>query len=383
MSNRKLTILAVTAAVMVVLVVLTSHLDNPKPTMSGRNVNLVQGFDTSKIATIILKSKDEETKITQGESGKYVVANKDNYPALINEINGLVAQILDIKTVELITSDAKNHSDLGVAEDNAQYIVKFLDKAGDPIEGFGGIVVSESDPEKQGVYIRLLGKDDVYLVDGSPWPKMGALDYIDKRLTTVDKEKIQNVKVAYADGGYTIKKDDSANVVLENPVPEGKKIKGTEYKNVFNALESLQFTDVMPVSKAGDLDFGITYVCLLEDSTEYTLKIAKKDDKTYVTADADFKGEQSVKVKTDGSESEEELKAKEAKLLAVEATKKFHNAHTGWVYEIASWKAEDLTKKFEDIIEDQEKPKEEAKPAPAAEKADSGKVADPNQVQGG
>ena len=167
MSNKELTILFVVAVVTAVLAIVTLQWKTRKPSVSYKNVNLIQGFDTGRIATVILKSKDEETKITLSD-GRFVVTNKDNYPAMVNEINGLVAEILDIKTVDLITDDPTNHTDLGVSEDNARYIVKFLDKDAKPIEGFGGIIISESDPEKQGIYVRLLAEDKVYLIDGSP-----------------------------------------------------------------------------------------------------------------------------------------------------------------------------------------------------------------------
>ncbi len=352
MNNKNLTILAVVAAIMVVLAVLATQLGKRGPSVSYKNVNLVQGFDTGRIATVILKSKDEETKITLS-GGRFVVTNKDNYPALINEINGLVAEILDIKTVDLVTDNPKNHTDLGVSEDNARYVVKFLDKDAKPIEGFGGIIISESDPEKQGVYVRLVGEEKVYLIDGSPWPRMSGLDYIDKRLTSAEEDQIKGVKVTYQGGGYTLaKKDDSEDILLEGGIPEGKKFKGSDYKQVFRALTSLQFTDVHEASKAEDPNFDSTYTCTLTDSTVYTLQIGAKDNKTFIRADAEFTGDKSVSVKRDGSESDEDLKEKEAKLLAIEAAKKFHDRHTGWVYEISSFKADNLKKKLDDLLED-------------------------------
>ncbi len=382
MSNKKLTILAVVAAVTVVLAAVTSQLSTRKPSVSYKNVNLVQGFDTNKIATVILKSKDEETEITKGAGGRFVVTNKDNYPALVNEINGLVAEILDIKTVDLITDDPKNHTDLGVSEDNARYIVKFLDNEARPIEGFGGIIISEADPEKQGVYVRLLGEDKVYLIDGSPWPRMSGLDYVDKRLTSPEADQIKSVKVTYPDGGYTLtKEDDSEEILLEGGVPEGKKFKGSDYKQVFTALTSLQFTDVQKASKAEDLEFDSTYTCKLADSTVYILQIAAGDDKTFIRVDAQFTGDTNVTVNRDGSESDEELKAKEAKLLAIEAAKKFRNRHTGWVYEIDSFKADNLKKKLDDLLEDipeEEKAAEETtEPTAAVDNAVG--LQDPNQ----
>lgn len=349
MSNRKLTILGVVAAVMAVLAVLTSQMGKRAPSFSGRNVNLVQGLDTSKIATVVLVSKDEETKITRSGSG-FVVTNKENYPALINEINGLVAEILDIRTLELVTSDPQNHADLGVTEEKARYIVKFLDKDAKPIERFGGIVISETDPDNQRVYVRLLASNDVYLIENAPWPRMSSLDYIDKRLTSVEREKIQSVTVTGPTGAYTLQQEaDSEEILLAGGLPDGKKWKGSTYRQVFGALSSLQFTDVQSAAKAGDLNFDTTYVARLKDSTVYTFKIAKKDDKTYLTTDAEFTG---TVTEPGASASDEELKAKEAQILAWEAAKKFRARHTGWVYEIGSWKSGDLTKPLADLIED-------------------------------
>jgi hypothetical protein len=66
-------------------------------------------------------------------------------------------------------------------------------------------------------------------------------------------------------------------------------------------------------------------------------------------------------------ESEEELKKKEAKLLARDNAAEFTAKHNGWLYEIAEWKAKNLTKKLEDLLEDEEKSEEDA-------------AADPNSV---
>ena len=39
-------------------------------------------------------------------------------------------------------------------------------------------------------------------------------------------------------------------------------------------------------------------------------------------------------------------------------TTKQKNSHQGWVYEIADWKAKNLTKKLSDLLEDEQKPQE-------------------------
>jgi len=116
------------------------------------------------------------------------------------------------------------------------------------------------------------------------------------------------------------------------------------------------------------LTFDKQFICRLKDSTVYTLKIAQKDDKTYAVCEAEFTDKTPV-LKGDEVESEEELKKKEAKLLARENTIKFTGKHQGWVYEIAEWKAKNLIKELSDLIEDEEKPKEEVE------------VEDPNSIK--
>jgi hypothetical protein len=67
-------------------------------------------------------------------------------------------------------------------------------------------------------------------------------------------------------------------------------------------------------------------------------------------------GVRPTSIRTD--ESEEELKVKEAKLLADDNAKEFTAKHQGWVYEIAEYKAKNLTKALSDLLEDIEKPQD-------------------------
>ena len=118
----------------------------------------------------------------------------------------------------------------------------------------------------------------------------------------------------------------------------------------------------------GGLAFNEQYACTLNDLTVYTLNIAQKDDKTYAVCKAEFTGQRPKGVEKD--ESPEELKKKEALLLAFDNAAAFTARHKGWIYEIPDWKAKNLTKKLPDLLEDVEKPKdpnaaEAAAPTPA------------------
>ena len=158
-------------------------------------------------------------------------------------------------------------------------------------------------------------------------------------------------------------------------MPAGKKLKTNEAKSVWRALTDLRFDEV--TRNVGGLAFNDHYICRLNDSVVYTLNIAKKDDKTYITCTAEFTGERPKKERK--VESEEELKKKEAKLLAYDRAQAFALKHKGWIYEIPSWKARSLTKKLSDLLEDEKKAEEKSqtKTAPT-EQAKQAEPAEPN-----
>ncbi|HIJ70684.1 MAG TPA: DUF4340 domain-containing protein [Planctomycetes bacterium] len=346
MSNKKLTILGIVAIVMVILAGVQMRLSDthPSATLSGPTY-LIQGLDTNKIASIVLGKGDEQIILTRS-GNRFVVANKDDYPAKTTEINGVIAACLDIKTAEFITDNPANHADLGVTEAEADHIVKLFGSDGNPIIG---LLMSPPDPDKNGSYVRLISSNDVYLTLGRSWPaSFSDIDFIDTLLLNVNRDKIKSVTVTYPDESYNLSKSDTGVIELTN-IPEGKKLREAVSDPVFNAVENLTFDDV--TKDASDLKFESTYISRLDDSTVYTLSVAEKDGKTYVKCQAEFT-DHTIVTKDEEVESEEELKKKEAILLARDSARSFNEKHTGWIYQIPGYKADNITKKSEDLLED-------------------------------
>ena len=134
MSNRKLAILAVVAAVMVVLAVIQARISRAPARVSYAGGYLIQGLDTAKIASIVVGKGENAVRLIR-RGNRFAVGNKDDYPAETSRINKLLTSCLDIRTIELITSAPANHESLAVTEEKAQNIVKFLDKDGQIITG--------------------------------------------------------------------------------------------------------------------------------------------------------------------------------------------------------------------------------------------------------
>ena len=365
MTDRKLTLLGVVAAVMLVWAVVQSSLINrqSRPQFTG-SAYMIQGLDMRKVFGIKLGVGGDAVTLKR-EGTHYVVASKDNYPASTKEINNLIADCLDIKREGLITDSAKNHEDLQVTEGKARNIIQFLDEKSEPIP-HAGIVVGNVSAEGGGTYVRLASSDEVYLSRNVPYLRTTAMDYIDKKLTELEADTIVKVTVTDPNGPYSLTKHEGK--MLLDQVPEGKQAKESDLSLVFEGLSNLEFSDFRKAAEG--LEFDRSYVCRLADSTVYTFKIAQQDGKTYVTCRAQFTGTQQV-VKSKEVESLESLKKKEAILLAQEHAKTFTKKHSGWVYEIPSWRARNLTKKLSDLVEEipQEEKPEEAK-APVGEPID-------------
>lgn len=362
MSNKKLVILGIIAVVAAGLAILQTQIRRGVHTADFSSSPLVEGLNIEAVSGIQMTSENGgKTLRLAKKNEKFVVTDKDNYPANVSKINDLISNCLDIRTTEKITSSHENHEDLKVTESTARYVVAFLDSEEKPIVT---VLLSETDPETRTAHARLLSSDDVYSIHRSPWLNTGPMDYIDAQLPKVTNDEIDSVAVKTPEGSYVLSSPQGSQDIQLKDMAEDKQYKETTYKTVFGVLNDIQFDDVMSVANTPeDLNFDHSYTCKLYDLTVYKLSIAKKDDETYVKISADYLDKTPVEKTVGEVESEEELKKKEAKLLATDAVKEFNTTHKGWAYRIPSHKADDLTKPLSELIEDIPQPEPEEEPA--------------------
>lgn len=348
MSDKKLSVLAVLAVIAAGWAVLQNRISQSANTVDFSSAPLIAGLDIESVSTVeVIANQGTETITLERGNGMFVVADKDDYPADISKVNMLINNCLDIRTNEKITDSAQNHADLKVTRETAQSLIRFVDNDGKEIVG---LAISPT-VEQGAAFARLLSEDEVYSIQSPPWINTRPVGYIDTELLTVDREQIQRVAVTTEEGVYIMALDENGQQVILENMPEGKQFKGTDYKSVFGALSSLSFDDVSSVTEVEDLSFNNTYICRLKDKTVYKLMAAEKEEKTYVQISADYLDKAPVE-KENRVESEEELKAKETKLQAIDTVNNFNKQHSGWVYQIPSYKAQDLTKPLSEIIED-------------------------------
>jgi len=355
MSDRKLVILFIVAVVMVILAVIQSQISTG-PAQPETPGYLITGLNTDRIGSIAIGKGDDIITLKR-VGARFVVTNKDNYPAKVSEINNLLTKCQEIRWTQFITDNPANHEDLDVAEGNARGIVRFFTPEPNSTI-LAGVVMGKTREMGEGTYVRLLSSDKkssdkVYLAQNVPFFSSDVMDYIEQKLISCKFEDIESVTVASSSGEYTLKADpNSKEMMLEN-IPVGKKLKANESKNVFTALANFRFDDVRKTTSG--LLFNRKYVCRLKNTTVYTIDIARKNDETYIICDADFTDTVERPTK---DETDEQLKEKEAKLLAWETAKDFSVKHKGWIYKIPQWNAKNMTKELSDLLEDDDSAKE-------------------------
>ena len=350
MSNQKLGILAVIAAVMVFLAVIMARTSvGGRGKLSGP-AYLIQGLDTTSVDSIAVGQGEEQVKIHR--QGSQFVVSDINYPADTKQINDLISKALDIKTVEFYTSDAANHEDLEVSEEMPRGAVKFFKADGSLL---AGIIIGKTRDSGEGTYVREASSKDVYLTNDAPWIRTKPLEYVNQEIASVKREDVNTVTVTTPQGSYTLRAEKGGDVIMDG-VPAGRKLKESDAKSVFAALQGLRFEDVNTPARIEGLTFDHKYMARMNDSTEYTLELAKKGDKTYLKARAAYMSPAKVAIDPSKQDSPEELKKKEAILMAQERAQRFTLRHKTWIYEIADWKTKNLLMPQADLLEDLEKP---------------------------
>ncbi len=310
---------------------------------------LIQGVAPEKIHQIVIQKGDETATLTKQEDGGFTIKERAGYPASTKEVNEILLKFLDLRCAEKITTNPKNHEELGVAEDKAsEGVFSLLDGEGN---GIAQVLIGE-EAEASGRYVRLKGDDTVYSSTESIWYQARPMSFIDETIVDVAASDIQQIEVKTDTQTYSIVRVDGSLKLQD--VPEGKRAKSSELTAVAGVLASLRFTDVKKAEDANITWTGTYTAKLKEDKHKsYMIRLGKKGEKDYIQIQG--KGPDAEALRKNNrisqTEGEESLKKKDAIWSAFEDIEAFNQRHSGWVYEIDNWKAEKMRKPLNDLIE--------------------------------
>jgi hypothetical protein len=355
MNSTKLTVLGVIAALLVVwsVVLSSSKPGSTIPFVKGRD--LVPPYDRDRIARIEIEKEDKKegkkVTINKLDTGGFVVSSRLSYPADTSKIYSLIADLEGIKCNAQVSTSKDAFAELGVDGGKESTTIKLFDRDGKEIVG---VVVGKSDDTLRGDYVRLTAEDAVYASSEYLSFDTKDLDYLHKRVLKIEEKDIAKVEVKGKDRKtYEIKSPKEGEIKLQG-IPDGKRPKQYDADSVFRAATDLSFEDFKPESEMSDLKFDTTYTVTKRFQPSYDIFIAKKDEDYWIKCRAAYRGPPRNKVLAAPKPNtpKEELERKDKLIESMKEVERFNGRHQSWVYKVSSWTAQNMTKKFDDLVEE-------------------------------
>ncbi len=268
---------------------------------------------------------DESVTLNLDDS-KWVVGERDGYPADVGKLRQLIVALADAQILEEKTSNPAHYDKLGV---------------GDPDDGGNGTKVIITAPEAtyevilgntaqgESRYARVTGDATSYLVDQNPDLPQTAGDWLLPDVVDIRSERIKRVTITHADGEtIVIEKTDREQTDFNvADVPEGRELSyATVGNGIAGALAALELQDVR---SAVDSAATTTTVYETWDGLRITAEIVFDDDDNWVAFAVESDAESS-----DAADEATEIKARVS----------------GWQYRLPEHKKNLLIRRWDDIL---------------------------------
>ncbi len=337
-------------------------------------------------ASVTLTRHGASFTLVRTESG-WGLSEKSSYPADASAVRQMLLALADLKPLEAKTDNPERYAKLGLqdpeTEGSTATLVTIKDKAGKELakvligkqsEGKGGLPSGNT-------YVRLGGEKQCWLAKGDPALKEKDVDWLDKKILEVKRDRVRSVDVSHADGEHVHverAKPEDQNFELSN-IPEGQELSYPSAPgSIAGALEYLNLEDVLPADKVDfSKDAGATSEFRTFDGLKVTVQVKEDGDKCYARfsaaydappaigptpppapAEGDKQDAADPAKKDEPKKDESTRKPEEVQKEAAELQKRL----APWVYVVPSYNKASFNKRAKDLL----KPKAPPPPPPGA-----------------
>ena len=297
----------------------------------------------------------------------WVVEEKKRYPADADRVHRLLLGAAAMKRVEPKTSNPELYPKLwledpaGEDAKSVRYVLRNEAGAGLADWVLGNRRPSKADATRTELYIRVADDPMAWLVDGSVPGGATIIDWLDREVARIDRERLRAVEVVHADGaviavGKSLPSDDDFAL---RDVPADREV-DSRYRinDIGRFLEDLRFEDVAPSASpdvAGSVDTRVEITTF--DGLRVHVETVMRDGEAWARLRAEVDeglvetpGEDAVAA--DG-EFDAESKDATAGLLPFEEVRaeaeRLNARWNGWAFELPSYKRDYLARRMDEL----------------------------------
>ena len=362
---RSILILAAVTAIVVGAVLSVDR----EPSTAARSGEIVFPGLLDQVNSVVrVRVTGNEGKFTLTQDrDTWVVEEKERYAADPDRVHKLLLGAAGMKRVEPKTSNPELYPKLWLEDPSSKDAksVRFvLENASDAELAnwvLGDRRPSKSDTSRTELYIRVADDPLAWLVEGSVPGGQKIIDWLDRPVARIDRERLRAVEVAHADGTViAVNKSLPADADFAlRDIPADREA-DSQYRinDIGRFLEDLRFEDVAPSSSldfAGSVDKQVQAATF--DGLRVHLETVMRDGEAWVQLRAEF-DEGLVEKSEDAAEaSKDEAGAapgdtpgslRSADEVWAEA-ERLNARWKGWAYELPSFKRDYIAKRIDEL----------------------------------
>ena len=297
----------------------------------------------------------------------WVVEEKERYAADPDRVHKLLLGAAGMKRVEPKTSNPELYPKLWLEDPSgkdAKSVRFVLENASDAELAnwvLGDRRPSKSDASRTELYIRVADDPLAWLVEGSVPGGQKIIDWLDRPVARIDRERLRAVEVVHADGTVIAVNKSlpaDADFALRDIPADREPDSQYRINDIGRFLEDLRFEDVAPSSSldfAGSLDKQVQATTF--DGLRVHLETVMRDGEAWVQLRAEFdeglveKSEDVAEASKDeaGAASEDTPGSlRSADEVRAEA-ERLNARWKGWAYELPSFKRDYIAKRIDEL----------------------------------
>ena len=362
---RSILILAAVTAI-VVGAVLSVDRESSTAARSGEIVFPGLLDQVNSVVRVRVTGNEGKFTLTQ-DRDTWVIEEKEHYAADPDRVHKLLLGAAGMKRVEPKTSNPELYPKLWLEDPSSKDAksVRFvLENASDAELAnwvLGDRRPSKSDASRTELYIRVADDPLAWLVEGSVPGGQKIIDWLDRPVARIDRERLRAVEVVHADGTViAVNKSLPADADFAlRDIPADREA-DSQYRinDIGRFLEDLRFEDVAPSSSldfAGSVDKQVQATTF--DGLRVHLETVMRDGEAWVQLRAEF-DERLVEKSEDAAEaSKDEAGAapgdtpgslRSADEVRAEA-ERLNARWKGWAYELPSFKRDYIAKRIDEL----------------------------------